>query len=379
MNRRQLILNLSLAGAMAPLAACGQASGGAAPQVTAASGTGASPTQQAADKLAAAQKEGKVLVYSTTDSASAKPLLDDFKAAFPGVNVEYNDLNSTELYNKFTAESAAGAETADFLWSSAMDLQVKLVADGLALTYASPEAAKLPDGSVWQNQAYGTTLEPFSVVFNKRALPPEGMPQNHADFAKLLKDKTDALKAKVTAYDPEKSGTGYLAMTEDVRYFPQFWDIADGLGKNNVQLQTSTGTMIEKVASGENVLGYDIIGSYVLAKTKQDPNVGLLNLKDFTVAFSRVAFIAKGSKRPNAAKLFLDYLLSKRGQDTMAQKSLLYAIRSDAEGEATPSALAKDVNNTLKRVAVGPSLQDNLDPGKRLDFFQKWNKALGRG
>ena len=50
----------------------------------------------------------------------------------------------------------------------------KLVSDGLALTYAAPEAAKLPDGTVWQNQAYGTTLEPFALVFNKRALPPEG-------------------------------------------------------------------------------------------------------------------------------------------------------------------------------------------------------------
>src|SRR5207249_1545718 len=89
MNRRQLILGMSLAGAMAPLAACGQASGGAAPQATSTTGaaavTGAAATQQAADKLAAAQKEGKVLVYSTTDSASAKPLLDDFKALYSGV------------------------------------------------------------------------------------------------------------------------------------------------------------------------------------------------------------------------------------------------------------------------------------------------------
>src|SRR5262245_12240904 len=107
MNRRQLILGVGLAGAMAPLAACGQGTGRAAPQATSTSGpavTGAAATQQTADKLAAAQKEGKVLVYSTTDSASAKPLLDDFKALYSGVNVEYSDLSSTEMYNKFTAE-----------------------------------------------------------------------------------------------------------------------------------------------------------------------------------------------------------------------------------------------------------------------------------
>jgi len=51
-----------------------------------------------------AKKEGKVVVYSTTDAASAQPLLKDFQAAFPGIQVEYSDLNSTELYNRFIAE-----------------------------------------------------------------------------------------------------------------------------------------------------------------------------------------------------------------------------------------------------------------------------------
>ena len=48
------------------------------------------------------------------------------------MSVEYTDLNSTELYNRFIAEEAAGQGTADLLWSSAMDLQVKLVSDGYA-------------------------------------------------------------------------------------------------------------------------------------------------------------------------------------------------------------------------------------------------------
>ena len=49
----------------------------------------------------AAKKEGKVVVYATTDAAAAQPLLKDFQVAFPGISVEYSDLNSTELYNRF--------------------------------------------------------------------------------------------------------------------------------------------------------------------------------------------------------------------------------------------------------------------------------------
>ena len=90
---------------------------------------------------AAAQKEGKLIIYSSTDSASVEPLLQDFKALYPFLQVEYNDLNTTEIYNRFTAEAASGAGTADFMWSSAMDLQIQLASKGNALTcllYTSP-------------------------------------------------------------------------------------------------------------------------------------------------------------------------------------------------------------------------------------------------
>ena len=53
----------------------------------------------------AARKEGKVVVYATTDAVAANPLIKDFQTLYPGVQVEYSDLNSTELYNRFIAEA----------------------------------------------------------------------------------------------------------------------------------------------------------------------------------------------------------------------------------------------------------------------------------
>ncbi len=90
-----------------------------------------------AETIAGAKKEGKVVVYSTTDTASASPLIKDFELLYPGISVEYNDMNSTEVYNRFISEKAAGAGSADVLWSSAMDLQIKLASDGGAMAYAS--------------------------------------------------------------------------------------------------------------------------------------------------------------------------------------------------------------------------------------------------
>ncbi len=58
-----------------------------------------------AQTIAAAKKEGKVVIYSALDTKAAQPLIKDFSALYPGVKVEYTDLNSTELYNRFIAEA----------------------------------------------------------------------------------------------------------------------------------------------------------------------------------------------------------------------------------------------------------------------------------
>jgi iron(III) transport system substrate-binding protein len=324
----------------------------------------------------AAKKEGKLLVYATTDATAGNPLIKDFQALYPGVQIEYSDLNSTELYNRFIAEAAAGSGTADVLWSSAMDLQVKLVNDGQALTYASPEIPSLPQWAVWKNAAYGTTYEPIAFVYNKRLVPAEDVPQDHAALLTLLSTKTDAYKGKITAYDPERSGVGYLFVNEDVKYFPQAWDLFKAFGKAGIKVYTSAGAMMERVTSGEHTIGYGIFGSYALARSKKDPNLGIVMPKDYTLVTSRVMFISKGAKHPNAAKLFVDYILSKRGQNIVANTADLYSLRDDVEGEATAKHVAELIGDKARPVPIGPELLTNLDQKKRLEFLKMWQAAM---
>jgi len=324
----------------------------------------------------AAKKEGKLIVYSTTDAASSSALLKDFQALYPGIALEYSDLNSTELYNRFIAEAAAGSGTADLLWSSAMDLQVKLVADGQALTYASPEIPALPKWAAWKNQAYGTTYEPITFIYNKRLVPAEDVPQDHAALLKLLTTKTDAYKGKITAYDPERSGVGYLFVNEDVKYFPQAWELFKAFGKAGIKVYTSAGAMIERVSSGEHTIAYGIFGSYALARSKKDPNLGIIMPKDYTLITSRVAFISKQAKNPNAAKLFLDYILSKRGQTIIANEADLYTLRADIDGEATAKRVGELIGDKARPVPISDELLGTLDAKKRLQFIKLWQAAM---
>jgi iron(III) transport system substrate-binding protein len=328
------------------------------------------------DVVAAAGKEGKVVVYSSTDAASAEPLLKAFRAAYPDVSVEYNDLNTSEIYNRFISEAAANAGTADVLWSSAMDLQVKLVSEGYTQGYKSPEAGKLPEWAIYKDQAWGTTFEPVVFAYNKRLLPADAVPQSHADLIRVIKEKPQLFKGKITAYDPEKSGLGFLFITQDAKINPNFWDLAKAIGGENGKFYSSTGAMMERVLSGEHLLGYNFIGSYVVLRQKKDADLGIVYPQDYTLAFSRIALIPKAAKQPNAAKLFLDFVLSKKGQTIIANQADLFAIRDDVEGEATAATLKKRLGDKLKPIPVNDSLLEALDPAKRIQLLRRWQQAV---
>lgn len=327
------------------------------------------------DLVSKAEAEGKVVVYSTTDSSAVQPMIKDFAALYPKIALEYDDMNSTEVYNRFVSEAAAGSGTADVLWSSAMDLQVKLANDGYAQEYASPEASHLPKWAVWRNEAFGTTYEPICFVYNKRLLKPDEIPQSHADLVKLLRAKPDRFRGKLTSYDPERSGLGFLLMTQDLKAEPNFWDAAKAYGSVGVKLYTSTGAMLERISSGEHLIGFDMIGSYAVQKSQRDKAIGVVEPKDYTLVMSRIALVPKAARHGSAARVFLDYLLSARGQAALAKASV-YALRPEVQGDTTAAALEKALGKALKPIPVDASLLEYLDQSKRLAFLKQWQQAI---
>ncbi|WP_317202880.1 ABC transporter substrate-binding protein [Janthinobacterium sp.] len=325
----------------------------------------------------AAKKEGKVVIYGATDSKAAAPLIKDFSALYPGISVEYNDMNSTEVYNRFISEVAAGGNTADVMWSSAMDLQMRLASDGYALKYKSVESSKIPGWALWDDMAYGTTFEPAAIVYNKRLVDAKEVPQTHADFAKLI--ALPKFKDKVTTYDIEKSGVGFMFMTQDAKEFGKFLELENAFGAAKVRVQSSTGTMMERISSGENLIGYNVLGSYALVRAKTDPSIGVVLPKDYTLILSRVQFINKAAKNVNAAKLWMDYLLSHRGQTVIANGSKLFAIRADVTGETTSADLIKQIGAAnVKPVPVHPIILQFLGPAKRMAFLKQWKETAGK-
>nr|WP_299913668.1 ABC transporter substrate-binding protein [Sphingomonas bacterium] len=321
--------------------------------------------------MANAASERALLVYSTINGGDVADLLKEFRAAYPGVRLEYRELSSTALYRTFVDEVRAGKPTADLLWSAAMDLQTKLVNDGYAQAYASPEKPYLPEWAVWKNQAYGVTAEPIVFAYNRKIVPPADVPHTHADLIRLLRAKRAFYTGRMATYDPVRSSVGYLYMSQDLQLNRDTSALMKMLGVTKVSLFDSSSNVLDALSSGKQLIGYNVIGSYALERQAHDPSIGVVMPTDYTLVTSRVALIASEARHPNAAKLFLDFLLSRRGQFLLSRRYITPA-RADVPSHAGARAPAP----IARAIRVGPALIANLDQIKRRHFANEWAAAL---
>lgn len=318
-----------------------------------------------------AAREGELRIYSTTDVYEVAPLLDAFRRRYPSIDVRYAEIGSVELYRRFQSETQAGGRSADILWSSAMDLQIKLVNDGYAQAYESPERPALPEWAVWKNEAYGITAEPVVFVYNRRLLPERDVPGSHREFARLLTDHPEMFRGKVAAPDPVRGAAGYLLLTQDIQTNRDSWRIVRALGATDASLHVTSRDMIEQVASGEALIAYNVLGSYALEYAARDPNLGVVVPSDYSLVISRIAVIPDNARHVNAARLFLDFMLSREGQSLLSSR-FMTPVRHDVAAPKGPVA----AEATTRAIRVGPALLVYLDQLKRRNVLKTWQETF---
>ena len=337
------------------------------------SGAAAQTDDEVQRQLAAgAIHEGAVTVLSTTDLEEVGELLSGFRALYPSLRLEYEKANSTIIDERVRREAKAGKISVDFVWSSAMDLQLKLINDGYAESYDSLAREALPDWAVWKNQGYGVTAEPIAIVYNRRLLPPKQVPRTHIDLLRLLRDSAGSLAGKIATYDPERSSVGYLLLTQDLLVTDRTWSLIGAMGLAGVYLSAASGEMLDRVAAGEAVLAYNVIGSYAFDRARNAPDLGVVLPADYTLVMSRVALIPKGAPHPQAARLFLDYLLSSPGQKALAAHAI-GSVRSDITLEDAAATVPPEA---ARPIQLGLRLLASLDQAKRARFTRDWQALV---
>lgn len=235
----------------------------------------------------------------------------------------------------------------------------------------------LPEWSKYKGLAYGVTSEPMVIAYNSRLVPAEDVPTSRADLIKLLAEKPDQYRGKVTMPSVDSGLFGYLLHTADLKKDKEgTLALFAAMGKAEVKSYNSSGAMLEKLNSGEHLIGYNLIGSYLNEKRKADPTIGLVFPKDYTTVMSRVAFIPTAAKHPNAGKLFLDFLLSKEGQTLLAARSM-FPVRTDLSGDknlAIPG-LSDLPPEAISPIPIDGWLAETMKPDFRLAVIEQY-KAL---
>jgi iron(III) transport system substrate-binding protein len=276
----------------------------------------------------AAKAEGKVVVYSITSRIANAAA--DFEKLY-GIKVEASNLKDGELIEKVTREVGGGIPGADFVIAQDSGRVFgQLIATGYLVNYI-PASMKSVIPAAYQNPL---TLQYINKVFifnNEKTQGPviknvwqltepewkgrvqfkdpksEGVNANFLTMltspewsAKLDKAYTDLYGKKLKLTTPN---AGY-------EWIKRFFQNGLVLGNSDTTISENIGIKGQPVTT---------MGLFVYSKTRYDAKKNL-SLKAMTdvVPFSGFMYpaflqLTKNAKHPNAAKLFIEYLLTKEG------------------------------------------------------------------
>lgn len=314
-----------------------------------------------------------VNIHGAADYPAIKPFFEMFQKQNPGVSIRYTEFNTQVLYHHFLDTYP---RTPDLMLSSAMDLQVRLVNDGYAQPYRSPETEALPTWARWRDEIFGFTYEPAVIAMNSGFLADERLPRNRAELLELIRRKQGQVQGRIGTFDIAKVGVGYLTWSHDSQQSASYGRMLESFGAHEAKLFPSSASMLKALAAGDIVIAYNLLGSYAHAWAKRYPAISVILPADYTALVMRTAFIPKNASNPEGAKKLLDLLLSREGQQLLADHSSLYPIREDVHGETSASELRKSSGSLLRPIPLGLPLLIHTDQASRRALLTEWERAM---
>ena len=265
-----------------------------------------------------AKREGQFTLY--TSHTWFKTFVREFEKKYPFVRASEWRNDSKNIIRKVTEEAKAGRVLADIVESTSDGLGV-LKREGLFQEYFSPEARFYPNDLKPRGKNgffYLPNRETYnSLAFNSKSLPPATAPRS-------LKDLADPRWKGKMAITSTTTGARWVGnvMESLGREF------LDKLADQDISVQDmAPAALINLVVSGEIPLSPTIFDANVtLAKQKGAP-VEWRPLEPVVTTVGSAALLAKAAN-PHTALLFIDYLLSKDGQQ-LIMKGGLWSPRED--------------------------------------------------
>jgi iron(III) transport system substrate-binding protein len=283
------------------------AGGAGAWEMLAPEGARAAPmTAREKELYDAAKPEGELIWYTAhSDDETAQALGRDFEANYPGLKVSVVRTTAQVAFQRVSQEIKAGAMQVDVLSSTDIGHYVYLKEKGQLEKYQPDNAAKVLD--IYRNYDpdgyfHVTSAGLIGIGYNTLKVKEADAPKN---WTELPEPKW---KNKIALGHPGFSGyVGTWTVTMRKLYG---WQFFEALAKNNPQVGRSINDTVTMLNAGERIIaGTGPVGTAMSSALKGNP-LAMVYPTDGTVLIIAPSGVMKGAKRPNAARLFIEYLLS---------------------------------------------------------------------
>jgi iron(III) transport system substrate-binding protein len=296
---------------------------------------------------------GKLVLYTSQLEPDAKQTVEAFKAKNPGIEVDWLRNGTTEIVNKLRAEIAAGGPQADLLLIADAVTMEALKAESLLLAHKdAPVQGYRPGTHDPDGQWFATKLITTGIVYNTAA------PMKPASWLDLLKPEA---KGSVTMPSPLYSGAAAIHAAAIKEQAGLGWAYYEKLKANGATAAKGNGAILKAVAGGEKLYGVVVDYMPIREQAKGAP-VAFVFPKEGVSAVTEPVAILKTTKNAEAAKAFVDFLLSKEGQELASRQGFLPAL----PGMAAPAGFPDPAGIALMPYSPAKALKD--DEANKRDF-----------
>jgi iron(III) transport system substrate-binding protein len=312
--------------------------------------------------VAKAEAEGSVLVYSPDPETNQAALMAAFHAAFPKIQTNYLRLQTGALYARLMAERQAQTHVADILVLTDMTFTLDFQKRKGWMQYVSPESgAFLPKyKSIPEGQFVWGAAIISGIAYNPTTVKPADAPKSWAD----LTDPRwkDVINVKVSTAGTQHQVWYTMRQILGEKYWQDF-------AKLNPRAFDSYVQQFDRTISGQDQIIENGQYSGVLQFKAKGAPIEFVFPTEGEIATPSIYGAIAEAPHPEAAKLFMDWLMGVPGQTALVKASSLHSIRPDVAPPAGGAPIS----------AFKLLTPDDWDAFLKThsQFVKEWDKMVG--